>query len=109
MRVNIKPLSANDAWRGRRFKTPQYKVFQSEMLYKLPPLELPPPPFHIKYKIGFSSKGSDLDNCFKQLNDCLSKKYGFNDNLIYQISAEKIIVPKGKEFIDFNIISCDNL
>ena len=32
MIVNIKPLSVNQAWAGRRFKTPKYKAFEKEML-----------------------------------------------------------------------------
>ena len=103
MRIWIKPLSVNEAFRGRRFKTKKYIEFQQEMLLKLPKMDIPEGKLEIHYKIGFSSKGTDLDNALKQLNDCLQKKYGFNDNLIYRIFAEKEIVKKGQEFIQFNI------
>lgn len=103
MKIWIKPLSVNEAFRGRRFKTKKYIEFQQEMLLKLPKMDIPEGKLEINYKIGFSSKGSDLDNALKQLNDCLQKKYGFNDNLIYRIVAEKKIVKKGQEFIEFNI------
>ena len=103
MKIWIKPLSVNEAFRGRRFKTKKYIEFQQEMLLKLPKMDIPEGKLEIHYKIGFSSKGSDLDNALKQLNDCLQKKYGFNDNLIYRIVAEKEIVKKGQEFIQFNI------
>jgi len=103
MKIWIKPLSVNEAFRGRRFKTKKYIEFQQEMLLKLPKIDIPEGKLEIHYKIGFSSKGSDLDNALKQLNDCLQKKYAFNDNLIYRILAEKEIVKKGQEFIEFNI------
>lgn len=103
MIIKIKPLSVNEAFRGKRFKTKKYIEFQQEMLLKLPKMDIPEGKLEIHYKIGFSSKGSDLDNALKQLNDCLQKRYGFNDNLIYRIFAEKEIVKKGQEFIQFNI------
>ncbi len=103
MRIWIKPLSVNEAFRGRKFKTKKYIEFQQEMLLKLPKMDIPEGKLEIHYKIGFSNSNSDLDNAFKQLNDCLQKKYGFNDNLIYRIIADKEIVKKGQEFIEFKI------
>lgn len=103
MKIWIKPLSVNEAFRGRKFKTEKYIEFQQEMLLKLPKIDILEGKLEIYYKIGFSSKGSDLDNALKQLNDCLQKKYKFNDNLIYKIIAEKEIVKKGQEFIEFKI------
>ena len=103
MRLWIKPLSVNEAFRGRKFKTKKYIEFQQEMLLKLPKMDIPEGKLEIHYKIGFSNSNSDLDNAFKQLNDCLQKKYGFNDNLIYRIIADKEIVKKGQEFIEFKI------
>jgi len=103
MKIWIKPLSVNEAFRGRKFKTKKYIEFQQEMLLKLPKMDIPEGKLEIHYKIGFSNSNSDLDNAFKQLNDCLQKKYGFNDNLIYRIIADKEIVKKGQEFIEFKI------
>jgi len=37
--IPIKALSVNKAWRGRRFKTNDYKNFETEMLYKLPEMK----------------------------------------------------------------------
>jgi len=53
-----------------------------------------------------SNKGFDLDNSLKPFIDILQKKYGFNDNRIYSITAMKRIVPKGEEFISFDIFEC---
>ena len=39
IKLNIKPLSVNQAWQGKRFKTPKYKAFQTLMLHSLPKLK----------------------------------------------------------------------
>lgn len=103
VRVNIKPLSVNKAWQGRRFKTEYYKSFEKELLYKLPALKMPSPPYRLVLRFGFSNKLSDCSNPIKLVEDIIQKKYGINDRDVYKIEAEKFIVPKGKEFIDFFI------
>ena len=104
MRINTKPLSVNDAFKGRRFKSDKYKSYERVALLSLPPLNVPK---NIKLEliihVGFSSKGSDLDNVSKPFLDILSKKYRFNDNQIYKLIMTKEIVKKGDEFIEFNI------
>ena len=101
MRVNIKPLSVNDAWQGRRFKSDKYKVYEFALLLILRPLTLPDAPYEAFYTFGLSSIQSDFDNPVKPLQDILSKKYKFNDKLIMKATIEKIKVDKGHEFIDF--------
>ncbi len=106
MRISIKPLSVNNAWQGKRFKTPKYKAFERDLLSILKPLKVPKnEPLELNYIFGFSSKLCDLGNPEKLVTDILCKKYGFNDNQIYRITLEKEIVPKGAEFIDFEIKS----
>jgi Holliday junction resolvase RusA-like endonuclease len=104
MRIEIKPLSVNDAWKGRRFRTDKYKDYQKEIALKLPNIKND---FQGNLKInivfGFSSKGSDIDNPLKPFLDCLQKKYGVNDNQIYELHVKKEIVKKGYEFINFEI------
>lgn len=104
-RINIKPLSVNQAWQGRRFKTDKYKSFEKEILFLLPNSKIKyEGNLMVNIKYGFSSKKSDVDNPCKTLLDCLCKKYGFDDRQIYQIYQEKTIVDKGNEFIEFEII-----
>ena len=101
--IQIKPLSVNKAWKGVRYKTNDYIRFENNCLLLLPKITLPEPPFEIHLEFGFSSKGSDWDNPTKNFVDILSKKYHFNDSLIYRGIIEKVIVPKGKEYIKFEI------
>ena len=102
-RIKTKPLTVNKAWQGRRFKTPEYKSYETEVLWLLPSIKLPESPFRVEMVVGFSNKNSDVDNVLKPFLDILQKKYGFNDSKIYYLSIKKEIVPKGSEFIDFSI------
>ena len=105
MKVNIKPLSVNQCWQGKRFKTPKYKVYETELLYLLPKIKLPKPPFEIHLTFGFSSKLSDWDNPIKPFQDILQKKYNFDDRDVFKAVVKKEIVKKGSEYIEFKINS----
>ena len=39
-KINIKPLSVNQAWMGRKFKTKFYKDYEIELALKLPKLKI---------------------------------------------------------------------
>jgi len=107
IRIDIKPLSVNDAWQGKRFKTKEYKVYEKILLLTLPKFRLPEAPYHIHYEFGFSNMRSDVDNPIKCLSDILSKKYGFNDSSVHSMSAIKVKVDKGKEYFKVDIVSID--
>lgn len=106
-KINIKPLSVNVCWQGKRFKTPKYKSYETEALYKLPILKLPKPPFMVSYVFGLSNSLSDIDNPVKPFTDILQKKYNFNDRDIMKMVIEKVKVKKGEEFIEFRIETFD--
>lgn len=105
IRINIKPLSVNDAWKGRRFKSDKYEVYQNTLLWLLPKIQIPPGPFEIHFRFGFSSVLSDWDNPVKPTQDILAKKYGFNDKLIRRAVVETDIVSQGKEYLEFEIVT----
>jgi len=106
-RVNIKPLSVNQAWQGKRFKTPAYKNYEKAVLLCLPKLDVPEGKISLSLSFGLSSKNADVDNPVKCFVDCLQKKYGFNDRNIYIMVIEKFDVKKGDEFIEFHINKID--
>jgi len=104
MKVKIKALSVNKCWKGRRFKTNDYKKYERTLFLMLPDLvEIPKGSFHLDVVFGLSSRANDIDNGLKPFIDILQMKYGFNDRDIYRLTVEKVIVKKGKEFIDFEI------
>jgi hypothetical protein len=103
MIIKIKALSVNQCWQGKRFKTPVYKLYEYKLMFLLPNLTVPKGALHLSVVFGLSSKLNDIDNGLKPFIDILQKKYGFNDRDIYKLTVEKVIVPKGEEFIDFSI------
>lgn len=69
----------------------------------LPKMTVPEGPLMIVFRFGFSNMGADFDNPLKPTIDCLSKKYKFNDNNIYEAHVQKVKVPKGQEYFEFEI------
>ena len=103
IRLDIKALSVNGAYQGRRFKTPELKQYQQDLFRILPRLKVPEGKLKVEYIFGVSSKASDGDNLIKAFQDCLSEKYGFDDRRIYSWDVKKADVKKGMEFIQFSI------
>lgn len=102
-RVDIRPLSVNEGYTGRRFKTEAHRAWHRSVLFLLPKMNVPPPPYEIYLKFGFSSESSDFDNCVKFFVDSLSDKYRFNDKKIRRAIIDVVIVPNGKEYIEFSL------
>lgn len=106
-KINLKPMSVNGAWKGRRFKSEEYKAYEKSALSILPNIELPLPPYRINLVFGVSNKASDWDNPVKPIQDILQKRYGFNDKDIYEAFVKKVIVSKRMEYFSFEIIHID--
>jgi len=104
-KVKIKPLTANSAWGGRKYKTADYKAYERDLSLLLPKIDVPEGRLQVKYIFGLWNKKADYDNCIKQFQDIISKKYDFNDNRIYRAVIEKVDVKKGEEYIEFEIKS----
>lgn len=104
-KIEIKPLSVNEAWQGRRFKTEKYKNYEKLLLFSLPPSKTnwDKIPIELTLSIGFSNVASDIDNAVKPFIDVLQKRYKFNDKYIFRLIVEKEMVTKGKEFIKYTI------
>lgn len=103
-KLNEKPLSINEAWQGKRFKTPLYKAYEQTILLTMPKAKIETEQMlRIEFFFGFSNKASDLDNPVKLLLDIAQKKYGFNDKNVFELNVRKCIVNKGEEFIQMGI------
>lgn len=107
IKVNIKPLSVNDAWKGRRYKTDAYKAYEKYVLLILPKKSIPNGKLKLSIHANVSNTQSDIDNPVKPFLDILQKKYGFNDSRVYELNVKKSIVPKGKEHILFELESLE--
>lgn len=97
-------MTVNKAWQGRRFKTPEYKAWREQINWMLPPsIEVPEGRMMLMVTFGVSSKLCDFDNPVKCFVDALQEKYGFNDRQIYVGLVAKVDVPKGKEYIKWDL------
>lgn len=102
--IDIKPLSNNEMYGGRKVKSYKYKNFERKILPLLPEdMKVPEGKLQLYVAVGLSSKLADLDNTLKPFIDCLQLKYDFNDKWIYMITATKTNVKKGDEFIEFSL------
>lgn len=99
----IKPLSVNECWQGKRFKTSKYERYERNVMIQLPRIDIPDGELSITIHYGFSNANADIDNPCKPFLDILQKKYGFNDSRIYKLNQVKTLVSKGFEFIEFTI------
>ena len=99
-------MSVNEAWQGRRFKTPKYKAWREQISWMLPAqIDIPEGRKMLLVTFGLSSKNADFDNPLKCFIDALQDKYGFNDRDIYVGMVAKIDVPKGEEYIKWDLQS----
>ncbi len=99
--LNIKPLSVNKAWQGKRFKTPEYKKYEIQVLRLLPNIEIKEFK-RLKITYGFSNMMSDIDNPTKLVLDLLQKKYNVNDRDLIYLVLHKEKTKKGEEFIEID-------
>ena len=102
IKLDIKPLSVNQVWRGRRFKTPEYKQYEKDvslllcsqrLLYKNSSLKEDNKYYfevsYIFYLRNFHC--FDIDNCIKPLQDILVKNGIIpDDRRIVKFTAQKI-------------------
>ena len=103
MRIKIKPMSFNKAYKGRVYKSKEYAQYTHDLPYLLPKLVVPEGFLKLTVTFGLSKTNSDLDNCLKPFIDLLQDCYGFNDRMIVEIHAKKELVVKNMEFIDFEL------
>lgn len=102
-RVEVKPIGINVSYQGRRFLSPIGKKFKEHSKMLIRKSSVPEGPLLVKLQFGFSNKQQDADSSIKSCLDILQERLSFNDNMIYRIEADKIIVPKGKEYWAFEI------
>jgi Holliday junction resolvase RusA-like endonuclease len=104
VKLNEKPLSVNQAWQGKRYKTQAYQDYEKNIMLRLPAGKVDPAVMlRLEFFFGFSNVASDLDNPVKLLMDIAQKKYGFNDKMVFELNVRKCLVKKGEDFIQIGI------
>lgn len=90
--ITIKPLSINEAFEGRRFKTSKCKEYEDLLWYLLPKREMIRGMVRVDYRFFLKNHSkADSDNLIKVLQDMLvKKKYIEDDRFIYYHTVAKI-------------------
>lgn len=105
-RIDLKPLSVNDAWRGRKFSTPAKKTYEKRVKQELEGciLEDCVAPYEIHFVFGIP-KLQDWDNCVKVTQDIVCEHFWINDRDIYRATVEKIPVKAWQEYWEVEILT----
>ena len=105
-KLDIKPLSVNEAYRGRRFISAKYHQYKRDVALLLPKnIKIPDGNLEIYFKFGVARLNCDVDNPVKPFLDILQAQYLFNDSRVQKITSEKEKVKTGKEYVMFKITS----
>lgn len=90
--IKVKPLSANQCWQGRRYKTRKYDDYIKECLLLLPKRDQIKGECGIKIVFALEKpKRQDVDNFLKPLLDIITKKgYIEDDRFVQEISIKKV-------------------
>lgn len=100
--IEEKALSVNKCWQGKRYKTTEYKEYESKLLTLMPKKKVDAEAMLcIEIFFGYKNKLADIDNGLKPLLDILQKKYGFNDRNIFELNVRKAHTEK--DFIQVTI------
>ena len=89
--IQAKPLSVNELWRGRKWKTKKYEAYEKEIASLLPARKTIQGKFRICIKFLIQNANRiDLDNMIKPLVDIMQKKgYFIDDRNLTHLTAEK--------------------
>ena len=105
-KLDLKPVSVNEAYKGRRFSTDIHRLFKDQAAILLRRLKLPrlkpKEEFFVIYKFYTSSR-NDADNLIKLTQDSICAALGTDDRYISGIYVRKIKVKKGNERIEFDV------
>lgn len=107
IKIDVKPLSINDAFQGRRFRTKECVKFCNivTMMFKAFRQAHDWTHYEIRYKFFLINHATtDYDNLIKVSQDC-AVKAGLikDDRFIYKATIEKI--PAKKDSVEIEILS----
>jgi len=105
----VKPISVNKAWYMNKKKSRDYMNFQEDMIPYLQGFSCPDrvrdnqTRLEAQLEFGYSSKRSDVDNCIKTTLDTMQSWFGFDDVIIFKVTAEKFHVKRGEDYLKIKL------
>ena len=108
MIIELKPVSINEAFQGKRFKTRKCKDFENDFMLLAPKRKMIKGKIEVEYKFHLRNhKMIDYDNCIKVVQDLIVKcGYIEDDRKIYKATIYKI--PSDKDYIEIKIKNYEN-
>ena len=107
-RIDLQPLSQNQAWKGRRYSTSEYKLYADRLRLEFRKLDLPKidpkQRFCLFYEFGITDR-QDVSNGVKCFEDQLCKYLGVNDRKVVAFYCRKKIVKRPDQYIRFQIFA----
>ena len=104
--INLKPVSTNKIWKGKRWMSKEGAQFKKDCLLllraKQAKLKVMEGEMSIHFRFGLSRE-MDTSNCIKLVEDCVALALGVDDIKFRGMTATKEKVAKGKEFIAVEI------
>ena len=90
--IDANPLSVNELWIGRKWKTKKYEAYEKEIAALLPARKTIQGKFRLQFVFRIKNANRcDLDNLIKPLVDIMQKKgYYTDDRNLVGLMAEKI-------------------
>lgn len=104
--LDTRPLSVNQAWQGRRYKTKAYKQYERDISFLIPG-KYKHNPLSGKLKVSYRwhlthHATTDFDNPIKPIQDILQKNGVIEDDrFIYEANIEKI--PSDENYVEIEI------
>lgn len=109
LRADVKPISVNKAWYMNKKKSRDYVNFQEDMIPYLSGHSCPQRVrdnnvrLKAEMEFGFSSVKSDVDNCIKTTLDTMQSWFGFDDRIIFELTACKKHVARGDDYFKITL------
>jgi Holliday junction resolvase RusA-like endonuclease len=121
-RIDVKPLSANEAYAPRAmkagnrmyatiYKTVKFAKYEADVKKRLKNLKFDlgaSGELVLCIRVFYETAASDIDNCIKSFLDILQRHYKFNDNRVYVLNVVKEVAGKGKAGIEFYLDTREN-
>ena len=104
VKIQLKPVSVNEAFQGRRFKTKKCKQYCDDFLLVAPRKNMVKGIIQVQYRFHVKNHAmTDYDNLIKITQDMIVKKgYIEDDRKIYRATIYKI--PSKDNFIEIKIL-----
>ena len=107
-KVDMKPISVNKAWKGRRYKTDEYKVWRQEALYRIKLMKLEKIEGWVEVHINSYLKNfkiTDEANLLKAIFDALvDAEVIEDDRFIKRHTSEKH--ESDEDYFTFEVVPC---